>query len=493
MGARGVRRGGAGRVRARRGGAARAARPDDPTAVPVLELRVNGVFVMDTRETSHRAAAAPRPRWRQVERPARGARRRPGPRLHRCTRCSPTTGSSRCVVVEIEDALVGWMRDGTDPARPGPARRRAAARSSSPTSGRRSPRRPRRRTTWCCSTSTTAPATWSRRQRGALPERVPRRTVARGAAPRRRAGGLVGRRVARRWRRRWRRCSATSTPLPATTSRLQDRDEQYWLYRRATADLSPTGSSRRVASQGMDDYRIEHDSMGEVQVPAGRAVAGPDPARGRELPDQRHARSRPSTSRRSARVKAAAAQVNAELGVLDRRAGRRRSGPPPRRSSTASTSTQFPIDVFQTGSGTSSNMNMNEVLASLAARAGVDVHPNDHVNASQSSNDTFPTSIHVAATVGHRAAPGAGAGPPRRRRWRRKAEEFADVVKSGRTHLMDATPVMLGQELGGYAAADAARHRAARGRRCPRVAELPAGRHRGRHRHQHARRASRPG
>ena len=128
-------------------------------------------------------------------------------------------------------------------------------------------------------------------------------------------------------------------------------------------------------------------------------------------------------------------------------------------------------------------MNMNEVLASLAARAGVDVHPNDHVNASQSSNDTFPTSIHVAATAAtvqqlvpaldHLAAA-----------LEAKAEEFADVVKSGRTHLMDATPVMLGQEFGGYAAAmryGIERLEAS----LPRVAELPARRHGGRHRHQH--------
>ncbi|MFL6107705.1 MAG: class II fumarate hydratase, partial [Marmoricola sp.] len=133
----------------------------------------------------------------------------------------------------------------------------------------------------------------------------------------------------------------------------------------------------------------------------------------------------------------------------------------------------FPLDVFQTGSGTSSNMNTNEVLASLAQQAGQEVHPNDHVNASQSSNDTFPTSIHVAATLAVvedlqpalrtlEASLGA------------KADEFADLVKSGRTHLMDATPVMLGQEFGGYAATlglaverlDAV---------LPRVRELPLG------------------
>jgi fumarate hydratase class II len=134
----------------------------------------------------------------------------------------------------------------------------------------------------------------------------------------------------------------------------------------------------------------------------------------------------------------------------------------------------FPVDVFQTGSGTSSNMNMNEVLATLAtARLGSDVHPNDHVNASQSSNDTFPTSIHVAAVTSttrdlvpaldHIATV-----------LERKAEEFADVVKAGRTHLMDATPVMLGQEMSGYAAAmrlGIERLEAA----LPRVAELPLG------------------
>jgi fumarate hydratase class II len=134
---------------------------------------------------------------------------------------------------------------------------------------------------------------------------------------------------------------------------------------------------------------------------------------------------------------------------------------------------QFPIDVFQTGSGTSSNMNMNEVLASLAKQHGTEVHPNDHVNASQSSNDIFPTSIHVACTAAtqqqlmpaldHLASA-----------LEAKAAEFADAVKSGRTHLMDATPVMLGQEFGGYAAAmrlGVERLEAV----LPRVAELPLG------------------
>jgi fumarate hydratase class II len=118
-------------------------------------------------------------------------------------------------------------------------------------------------------------------------------------------------------------------------------------------------------------------------------------------------------------------------------------------------------------------MNMNEVLASLAARSGVEVHPNDHVNASQSSNDTFPTSIHVAATSAatKRLIPALAHLATA---LEAKAEEFADVVKAGRTHLMDATPVMLGQEMGGYAAA--VRHGIERlEATLPRVAELPLG------------------
>ena len=135
---------------------------------------------------------------------------------------------------------------------------------------------------------------------------------------------------------------------------------------------------------------------------------------------------------------------------------------------------EFPIDVFQTGSGTSTNMNTNEVLATLATeRLGSSVHPNDHVNASQSSNDTFPSAIHVAAAqlisgellpaIDHLAA---ALG--------RKATEFAEVVKSGRTHLMDATPVTLGQEFGGYAAAVSYGRERLEGV-LPRVSELPLG------------------
>ncbi|NUR06566.1 MAG: class II fumarate hydratase [Nocardioidaceae bacterium] len=221
----------------------------------------------------------------------------------------------------------------------------------------------------------------------------------------------------------------------------------------------------------MDGYRIEHDSMGEVRVPEDalwraqtqRAVEN-FPISGRPL-EHEHLQA-------LARVKKAAAQVNARLGVLDQE----------RADAIAAAAEQvasgehldhFPVDVFQTGSGTSSNMNMNEVLASLAKRAGVDVHPNDHVNASQSSNDVFPTSIHVAATsaVVHSLVP---ALEHLAEAFEAKASEFATVVKSGRTHLMDATPVMLGQEMGGYAAA--LRHGIDRVRSAlPRVAELPLG------------------
>jgi fumarate hydratase class II len=219
------------------------------------------------------------------------------------------------------------------------------------------------------------------------------------------------------------------------------------------------------------ETRTEHDSMGEVQVPrealwraqTQRAVEN-FPISGVGLEDE-HVQA-------LAYVKAAAARVNGRLGILDedvatavRTAALEVAG--------GDHLEHFPVDVFQTGSGTSSNMNMNEVLASLASRAGTEAHPNDHVNASQSSNDVFPTSIHVAATrsatlhllpaLDHLATS-----------LEAKAEEFSDAVKSGRTHLMDATPVMLGQEFSGYAAIvrlGIDRVRSA----LPRVAALPLG------------------
>jgi len=172
-------------------------------------------------------------------------------------------------------------------------------------------------------------------------------------------------------------------------------------------------------------------------------------------------------------IKGTAARVNAELGVLDADmadAIHHAAAAVAR----GEHDEEFPVDVFQTGSGTSSNMNANEVIATLASRRlGRPVHPNDHVNASQSSNDVFPSAIHLAAVrllalelipaLDHLAAA-----------FEAKAAEFATVVKVGRTHLMDAVPVTLGQEFGGYAAA--IRHDAERTVAIlPRLGELPLG------------------
>ncbi len=219
-------------------------------------------------------------------------------------------------------------------------------------------------------------------------------------------------------------------------------------------------------------FRIEHDTMGEVRVPADalwraqtqRAVENfPISGRGLER----------AQIRALGLVKAAAARVNGRIGVLadDVAAAIATAAD---EVAAGGYDAQFPVDVFQTGSGTSSNMNANEVIATLATRAsGLEVHPNDHVNASQSSNDVFPTTIHVAATeslvtdvipaLEHLAAA-----------LRRRAAEWAQVVKAGRTHLMDAVPITLGQEAGGWATQ--AEYGAARLRDVlPRLAELPIG------------------
>ena len=237
------------------------------------------------------------------------------------------------------------------------------------------------------------------------------------------------------------------------------------------------------------EYRIEHDTMGEVRVPAKalwraqtqRAVENfPISGRGLER----------TQIRALGLLKGACAQVNKDLGLL---------APEKADAIIAAAAEiadgkhddQFPIDVFQTGSGTSSNMNTNEVIASIAAANGVTVHPNDDVNMSQSSNDTFPTATHIAATeaavrhlipalqVLHDALAG-------------KAREWRTVVKSGRTHLMDAVPVTLGQEFCGYARQiEAGIERVQRD-------PAPAGRagdrrHRRRHRPQRSRRLRRQG
>src|SRR3954447_13661667 len=147
------------------------------------------------------------------------------------------------------------------------------------------------------------------------------------------------------------------------------------------------------------------------------------------------------------RIKAAAARVNAELGLLDQSKADRIAAAGDRIAN-GELDDQFPIDVFQTGSGTSSNMNANEVMASIG---GDGIHANDDVNMGQSSNDVFPSAVHLAALdeITHDLLPALDQVAAS---LERKAEEFADVVKSGRTHWMDAVPVTLGQEFGGYAA-----------------------------------------
>lgn len=197
------------------------------------------------------------------------------------------------------------------------------------------------------------------------------------------------------------------------------------------------------------DYRIEHDTMGEVRVPKDALYAAQTqravenfPISGTGLESTQIAA--------LARIKKAAALANKELGTLDGAIADAIAWAADE-VITGRYDAHFPVDTYQTGSGTSSNMNMNEVLATLASQhLGATVHPNDHVNASQSSNDVFPTSVHIAVTqaliddlipaLDHLAVA-----------LEAKAEQWKDAVKSGRTHLMDATPVTLGQEFGGYA------------------------------------------
>jgi fumarate hydratase class II len=222
----------------------------------------------------------------------------------------------------------------------------------------------------------------------------------------------------------------------------------------------------------MTEYRIEHDSMGEVRVPAD-ALWRAQTQRAVENFPVSGLRVDPALVAALGAIKGAAARVNADLGVLDADVAEAVAAAAAEIADGRHYE-QFPIDVFQTGSGTSTNMNTNEVVATLATqRLGKPVHPNDHVNASQSSNDVFPSAIHIAAT---RAIVGdlLPALDHLAMALDRKAVEFAEVVKSGRTHLMDATPVTLGQEFGGYAAAiqlGIERLSAA----LPRVGELPLG------------------
>jgi fumarate hydratase class II len=224
----------------------------------------------------------------------------------------------------------------------------------------------------------------------------------------------------------------------------------------------------------MTEYRVEHDSMGDVRVPAQAKWAAQT---------QRAVENFPISGLRVeralivalAQLKGVAAQVNARLKVpgVDKAVADAISAAAAEVAA-GLWDDQFPVDVYQTGSGTSTNMNMNEVIATVASeKLGRKVHPNDQVNASQSSNDMFPSAIHVAATAGlvddlipaldHLA-----------RTLRKKQRAFKAVVKAGRTHLMDATPVTLGQEFGGYAAA--VEHGIERiNAALPRIGELPLG------------------
>src|SRR6202165_3284956 len=224
----------------------------------------------------------------------------------------------------------------------------------------------------------------------------------------------------------------------------------------------------------MTEFRTEHDSMGDVRVPVNAKWSAQTQRAVENFPIS-GLRIERSLIAALARLKAAAAQANLRLKVpgmdkgiadaISAAAGEVAAG---------DWDSEFPVDVYQTGSGTSTNMNMNEVLATLASqRLGRPVHPNDHVNCSQSSNAVFPSAVHLAAlraivrdlipSLQHLAAV-----------LRRQQRKNARVAKTGRTHLMDAVPVTLGQELGGYARAVEAG--VERLEDClPRLGELPLG------------------
>ncbi|MGH3824843.1 MAG: class II fumarate hydratase [Pseudonocardiaceae bacterium] len=220
------------------------------------------------------------------------------------------------------------------------------------------------------------------------------------------------------------------------------------------------------------NYRTERDTMGEVAVPVDALYRAQTQRAVENFPISGRGLER-AQIRALGLVKAACARVNAQFGVLEETLAEAIASAADE-VATGVHDAQFPVDVFQTGSGTSSNMNANEVIATLASRAtGADVHPNDDVNASQSSNDVFPTTIHLAATesIAQDVMPAlehlAAALDHRARDW-------GDVVKAGRTHLMDAVPITLGQEAGGWASQT--RYGVERLASClPRLAELPIG------------------
>jgi len=199
----------------------------------------------------------------------------------------------------------------------------------------------------------------------------------------------------------------------------------------------------------MSKFRTERDSMGELKVPA-KALYGAQtqravdnfPVSGLTMPRE--------FIRALGLIKSAAAEANVKLGHLDK-ASAKAIRAAAEQVAAGGVDEHFPIDIFQTGSGTSSNMNANEVIAHLAAAAGATVHPNDHVNAGQSSNDVIPTAILVSATLAttEKLLP---ALKHLRKTIDTRAKELKKVVKTGRTHLMDAMPITFGQELSGWSA-----------------------------------------
>jgi fumarate hydratase class II len=221
-----------------------------------------------------------------------------------------------------------------------------------------------------------------------------------------------------------------------------------------------------------DEFRIEHDTMGEVRVPASAKWAAQTQRAVDNFPISGLVIDRALIAA-LANIKGQAALANAKLKLVDKDVAGAIAAAADEIAA-GQWDDQFPVDVYQTGSGTSSNMNTNEVLANLASeKLGKKVHPNDDVNASQSSNDVFPSAIHVAAaqTIKFDLIPSL---EQLATSLRKKQKKFAKVVKSGRTHLMDATPVTLGQEFGGYAQAVEIGIERLQGV-LPRVGELPLG------------------
>jgi fumarate hydratase class II len=241
----------------------------------------------------------------------------------------------------------------------------------------------------------------------------------------------------------------------------------------ANMDTESRPNDREAATDSAaGETRIEHDTMGEVRVPIA-ALWGAQTQRAVNNFPISGVRIDPAVIAALARIKASAARVNAELSVITPEVAEAVIAAA-QDVAAGGYDDQFPIDVFQTGSGTSTNMNVNEVVATLAGRRlGRPVHPNDEVNASQSSNDTVPTAVHLAATgaVVHDLVP---ALDQLATAFEQLSERTSTVVKAGRTHLMDATPVTLGQEFGGHAAQ--LRHGIERVlATLPRVAEVPLG------------------